>query len=56
MVSNVNIPVIASGGISGINDIRALLNIKNPGIAGVIVGKALYSGAIDLGEAITFTK
>src|SRR3972149_1658400 len=56
LVSNVNIPVIASGGISGINDIRALLNIKNPGIAGVIVGKALYSGAIDLGEAITFTK
>jgi len=56
LVSNVNIPVIASGGISGINDIRELLNIKNPGIAGVIVGKALYSGAINLGEAITFTK
>ena len=56
LVSNVNIPVIASGGISGINDIRALLNIKNPGIAGVIVGKALYSGAIDLGEAIVLTK
>lgn len=56
LVSSVRIPVIASGGVSGIDDIRALLEIKNPGIEGVIVGKALYSGAIDLREAIALTR
>ena len=56
LVSTVRIPVIASGGISGIDDIRALLGIKSPGVEGVIVGKALYSGAIDLKEAITLAK
>ena len=49
LVDTIKIPVIASGGVSGINDIRALKEIK---AAGVIVGKALYSGAVDLKEAI----
>ncbi len=53
---NVKIPVIASGGISGVKDIAALLTINNPELEGVIVGKALYSGAIDLREAIALTK
>jgi phosphoribosylformimino-5-aminoimidazole carboxamide ribotide isomerase len=42
--------VIASGGVSTIADIRALLEI--PGVEGVIVGKALYEGSIDLARAI----
>lgn len=53
---NVEIPVIASGGVSGVKDIAALLTINNPELEGVIVGKALYSGAIDLREAIALTK
>ncbi len=53
---NVKIPVIASGGISGVKDIAALLTINNPELEGVIVGKAIYSGAIDLREAIALTK
>jgi len=56
LVSVVKIPIIASGGISGIEDIRALLGIKKPGVEGVIVGKALYSGAIDLREAIALCR
>lgn len=50
MVENVSIPVIASGGVSSIEDIKALKTIK--GLWGVITGKAIYSGAIDLAEAI----
>lgn len=50
MVENVKIPVIASGGISCIDDIRNLVKIR--GLWGIITGKAIYSGALDLGEAI----
>lgn len=50
MVKTVNIPVIASGGISSIEDIRNLMYIS--GLRGVITGKAIYSGALDLREAI----
>lgn len=52
MVERVNIPVIASGGISCMDDIKNLMNIKN--LWGVITGKAIYSGALDLKEAIKF--
>ena len=50
MVKTVKIPVIASGGIATIDDIRALLKIKN--LWGAITGKAIYSGSLDLKEAI----
>ncbi|GER93326.1 1-(5-phosphoribosyl)-5-[(5-phosphoribosylamino) methylideneamino]imidazole-4-carboxamide isomerase [hot springs metagenome] len=50
MVETLTIPVIASGGVSSIEDIKRLKEIK--GLYGVITGKAIYSGAIDLKEAI----
>jgi len=50
MVETVSIPIIASGGVSSIKDIIALREIKN--LWGVITGKAIYSGAVDLKEAI----
>lgn len=56
LLSAVKIPVIASGGVSGMEDIKVLLGIKNPGLEGVIVGKALYSGTVDLTEAIDLTR
>lgn len=43
-------PVLASGGISSLHDIRRLRTIT--GVAGVIIGKALYSGAIELEAAL----
>ena len=46
----VAIPVIASGGVAGIEDIHAL--VGKPGIEGVITGRALYDGRLDLAEAI----
>jgi phosphoribosylformimino-5-aminoimidazole carboxamide ribotide isomerase len=50
MVESVSIPVIASGGISSIDDIKRLKEI--PGLWGAITGKALYTGKLDLREAI----
>lgn len=44
------IPVIASGGVAGLDDIHALLG--QPGIEGVITGRALYDGRLDLAEAL----
>ncbi len=46
----VSIPVIASGGVAGIDDIHAL--VGQPGIEGVITGRALYDGRLDLAEAL----
>lgn len=44
--------VIASGGVAGLDDIRALAAHSNDGIEGVIIGQALYTGMIALKEAI----
>ncbi len=52
----IDIPVIASGGVATLEDIKRLLPLEKSGIAGVIVGKALYSGAIALEEAIQLTR
>ena len=52
MVENSGIPVIASGGISCMEDIKSLMKIKD--LWGAITGKAIYSGALDLREAIRF--
>ena len=48
----VSIPVIASGGVSGIEDIRACAELTASGINGVIAGRALYDGRLDLGDAL----
>jgi phosphoribosylformimino-5-aminoimidazole carboxamide ribotide isomerase len=50
------IPVIASGGVHTMRDIENLLAVRHAGISGVITGKAIYSGSLDLKEAITFVK
>ncbi len=46
------VPVIASGGIGSISDLLSLLPLEANGVSGVIVGRALYDGAVDLKEAI----
>jgi phosphoribosylformimino-5-aminoimidazole carboxamide ribotide isomerase len=50
------IPVIASGGVSRTEDIQDLMALEPDGVIGVIVGRALYTGKIDLEEAIRITK
>ncbi len=44
----ISIPVIASGGVSTLDDVRALCAVEKEGIMGAIIGRALYDGAIDL--------
>jgi phosphoribosylformimino-5-aminoimidazole carboxamide ribotide isomerase len=52
----VNIPVVASGGISSIEDIQNLMPLETVGVVGVIIGRALYSGSLKLKEAIEVLK
>ncbi|KAF0220551.1 MAG: phosphoribosylformimino-5-aminoimidazole carboxamide ribotide [Geobacteraceae bacterium] len=52
----VRIPVIASGGVSSLKDIENLMTIEASGVIGVITGKAVYTGAIRLAEAVALTK
>ncbi|HLI10163.1 MAG TPA: 1-(5-phosphoribosyl)-5-[(5-phosphoribosylamino)methylideneamino]imidazole-4-carboxamide isomerase [Alphaproteobacteria bacterium] len=48
----VTTPVIASGGISSLEDLRALKAHERDGVAGIIMGRALYDGRLDLAEAL----
>ncbi|MEI6670624.1 MAG: bifunctional 1-(5-phosphoribosyl)-5-((5-phosphoribosylamino)methylideneamino)imidazole-4-carboxamide isomerase/phosphoribosylanthranilate isomerase PriA [Actinomycetes bacterium] len=49
-------PVIASGGISSLADIQALVDLHSIGIEGAIVGKALYAGAFTIQEALNLVR
>ncbi len=51
LAREVAIPVIASGGITTLDDIRALKAVADEGITGAIIGRALYEGTIDLRDA-----
>jgi phosphoribosylformimino-5-aminoimidazole carboxamide ribotide isomerase len=48
----IRIPVIASGGVGSLQDIAALLPLEAAGVTGVIVGRALYTGALRLADAL----
>jgi len=52
LARSVDIPVIASGGVKGLDDIRMLAIHAEEGIEGVITGRALYEGKLDLAAAI----
>ena len=52
LAMHTGLSVIASGGVASIDDIHALRPVASNGIVGVVIGKALYTGAIDLAEAI----
>jgi len=51
-----NKPVVASGGISNLEDIKALCALSQVGVEGAIVGKALYAGAFTLEQALEVTR
>ena len=50
LAQSINIPVIASGGITTIDDIRALCEVAEEGISGAITGRAIYEGTLDFAE------
>ncbi|MGB0361287.1 MAG: 1-(5-phosphoribosyl)-5-[(5-phosphoribosylamino)methylideneamino]imidazole-4-carboxamide isomerase [Endozoicomonas sp.] len=51
LANSMSIPVIASGGVTNMDDIRALKAVSSEGIEGVITGRAIYEGTLDLAEA-----
>lgn len=51
--AGVSVPVIASGGVARLEDIEALKALEPEGVSGVITGKAIYTGALDLAAAVT---
>jgi len=51
LARSVNIPIIASGGITNIDDIRALGEVSHEGVMGAITGRAIYEGTLDFAEA-----
>jgi len=56
LAESISIPVIASGGVSSLKDIENLMAIEQSGVVGAITGKAIYTGALDLREAVALTK
>jgi len=54
LANEINIPVIASGGVSNIEDIKKISAYEIDGISGVIVGRALYEEKIKIKEAQEF--
>ena len=53
--SSIEIPIIASGGISNINNVKALHDLSHIGISGVIIGKAIYEKKLDLKNLINLS-
>jgi phosphoribosylformimino-5-aminoimidazole carboxamide ribotide isomerase len=51
LAQHVTVPVIASGGVSQVDDLRHLAALQSLGVTGVIVGKALYEGRFDYQQA-----
>lgn len=56
LAAAVTLPVIASGGVGTLDHIRRLMELEAVGVAGVITGKALYSGALRLEEALALSR
>ncbi|MFT3801963.1 MAG: 1-(5-phosphoribosyl)-5-[(5-phosphoribosylamino)methylideneamino]imidazole-4-carboxamide isomerase [Burkholderiaceae bacterium] len=55
LANALRIPVIASGGVGSLDDIGRLCDVEDEGIEGVILGRALYEGALDFREALELT-
>ena len=50
LAESVNIPIIASGGVTNMNDLIELQKIESVGVSGVITGRAIYEGTLDFAE------
>jgi phosphoribosylformimino-5-aminoimidazole carboxamide ribotide isomerase len=56
MLTVTEIPIIVSGGVSSLDDLRRLAQYERDGLRGVIIGKALYEGIFKLSEALKYDK
>ncbi len=56
LAKSVSVPVVASGGVSSLDDIRKLIPLEKDGVVGIITGRALYSGSLNLKEALALCR
>ena len=56
LASAVSIPIVASGGVRGLEDISACAALAHTGLEGVITGRALYDGRVDLKQALAVAR
>jgi len=56
VASRTSAPIVASGGVTTIDDIRALMTLVDEGVEGAIAGTALYTGSLSLEEALAVTR
>jgi phosphoribosylformimino-5-aminoimidazole carboxamide ribotide isomerase len=56
LADSISVPVIVSGGISGIDDVERVLSLERYGVTGMIIGRALYEGTLSLEDAIKMVK
>jgi len=56
LAESISVPVIVSGGISGIHDVERILSLERYGVTGLITGRALYEGTLSLADAIKIVK
>jgi len=52
LARSIVVPVVASGGITSLDDVRALCAVEEEGVAGAITGRAIYEGTLDFAEAL----
>lgn len=55
LAQELTIPVIASGGLNSMDDLKKLIAVEDEGIMGVIAGRAIYEGTLDFKAAVTLT-
>ena len=56
LLKKVELPVYVAGGVAKIEDVKQLLSFQTQGLAGIIIGRALYSGKIDFKQAMEVTE
>jgi phosphoribosylformimino-5-aminoimidazole carboxamide ribotide isomerase len=56
LAEEVSIPVIASGGLASIDEVRALLEPRAQKLEGVVIGRALYDGRLDVAESLRLVR
>lgn len=52
----ITVPVVASGGITTIDDVKAVCELETSGVTGMIIGRALYEGTISLADAVAIVR
>lgn len=56
LAESIRIPVIAAGGLTDLNDLKAVCAVEESGVQGVIAGRAIYEGTLDFAEGLKLVK